>query len=167
MVQFVGDNGVLLIQKRLKYPAIRIECGGIENAILRSKELCRFAFQFLVNILRTTNETHRRHAVAVRINRVFGGFDDFRVGAKAQIVIGAEVQDFAGFVGFNFRALWRGNDAFLFKKASIFYFLKLLVYIKRNASLLPPKRLPFTPPTARRCLTSVPTITWVFHRIRR
>ena len=47
-----------------------------------------------MRILRTADETHRRHAVATRIHAVLSGLDKLLVIRQTEVVVGAEVYHF-------------------------------------------------------------------------
>ncbi|MNF06602.1 hypothetical protein D3C80_2065890 [compost metagenome] len=42
--------------------------------------------------LRAADEAHRRHAVAIAVERLLAGLGQFGIVGKAEIVVGAEVQ---------------------------------------------------------------------------
>jgi hypothetical protein len=45
--------------------------------------------------MRSANKAHRGHAVSLRLECLYGSFDDARVIGQAQIIIGTEIQDAA------------------------------------------------------------------------
>src|SRR5271163_4592093 len=63
MIQFVRDDSVFRLQDCLKQPAVGIEAGTIEDAVVRSQESAQSLFQLLVNGLRTTDEANTRQPI--------------------------------------------------------------------------------------------------------
>ncbi len=95
MVQTVGDDGVLGAEQRLEDGAIGIEAGGKEDGILHLQIAGDALFQGAVQVGGAADEAHAGHAEAVAVHGLLGGGDDLRVVGKAQVVVGAEVQDLA------------------------------------------------------------------------
>ena len=63
------------------------------RAHLRLVELGNTAFKRLVNVLSATNEADRGKAVAVGVQGLLGSRDNLRVVGKAEVVVGAHVDD--------------------------------------------------------------------------
>ena len=93
MVQRVGNDRVLLAKQRLEQAAIGVEAGAIEDRVLHPEECRNLRFQLLVLLLRTADEAHRSHAIAVAVERGLGRVAKFLVVGEAEIVVGAEVQE--------------------------------------------------------------------------
>jgi hypothetical protein len=56
MVQFIRNNGILVVKKRFKHAAIGVKSRGIKDGILGSQELRDLGFQFFMNVLGSANE---------------------------------------------------------------------------------------------------------------
>jgi hypothetical protein len=65
-----------------------------------------------VNVLRAADETDRRHAEAVRVERLFRRCDERRVISETEIVISAHVEHAPAARDFDLRILRRDDDAF-------------------------------------------------------
>ncbi len=74
VVEFVGNNCILVVEQRLKHAPIGVEGGRVQNGVFGAQKISQLPFQLLVNVLRAADKPHRRHAVAVRINGFLGGF---------------------------------------------------------------------------------------------
>ena len=61
--------------------------------------------------LRTANKTHRRHAETILIKPRLGGGNQALIISQAQIVVGAEINDFGARIQPDRRLLRRGNLA--------------------------------------------------------
>ncbi|KEG05665.1 hypothetical protein DQ04_19521000 [Trypanosoma grayi] len=96
VVQRIRDDGVLLIQQRLKNAGVRIEAARVQDGILGSKEVRHGLLQLLVDVGGAADETHRRQPVAVCVQRIFCCLNDLWVPGKAKVVVGTEVQQGLG-----------------------------------------------------------------------
>src|SRR5690606_23426068 len=67
--------------------------------------------QLLVQVLGAADETDRRQAEAVAVQRVLGRLDQVRMVGQAQVVIGAEVQHLAPVLERDLGRLRPGDDA--------------------------------------------------------
>src|SRR5690606_40950038 len=92
MVQLIRNNGIFFAKKRLEYPTIGIETGGIQNSIFHSHKTGNFFFEFFMNILCSANEPHRRHSVTMRIHHVLRSFYDLRITSESKIIVGTEIK---------------------------------------------------------------------------
>ena len=80
VVQAVADDGVFLGQQGLKHPAIGVECRGVEDGVFGVMESPQYAlFQFLVDVLRATDEANAGHAKSMGVDGFFGRFNDPRM----------------------------------------------------------------------------------------
>ncbi len=93
VVQFIGNDGILLVEQRFEKPAVRVEAGAIENRVLGAQEVRQPFFQFLVNGLRAADKTNAGEPVAPVVKGFPRRLHDGRVIRQAQIVIGTEIQD--------------------------------------------------------------------------
>ena len=119
VVQGIGNDSVLISEKRFEHTAVGIEAGRVQNSVFRPEEFGDLAFQFLVQVLGTADETDRTHAIASFVHGFLGGSNQTRAVGQAQVVVGAEVQNFLTAVHFDVRAL-RGDDhTFVFVKTGI------------------------------------------------
>ena len=62
MVECVRDYCVVLAEQWLEQTAIGVKAGGIEDGVFGAEKSTDPAFEFLVQILRATDEPYRRHA---------------------------------------------------------------------------------------------------------
>ena len=76
VVQGVADDGILLGQQGFEDTTVGIEAGRVENGVLRLEETADGGFQLLVNILRTADEAHTRHAVAATVHHLLCSLDE-------------------------------------------------------------------------------------------
>ena len=82
-----------------------------------------------MDILRSADETHGRHAVAAGVHGFFGGGRKAGAVGKAKVVVGTEIKGFAAVLKGYFRALGAGNVSFIFVKTCILDGLKLILKI--------------------------------------
>ena len=94
MIQCIGDDGVLIGEKRLEDSAVGIEAGCIEDCILCLEIVADGGLKLLVNVLGSADEPHRGHAESPFLHHSGGSLDEARVICQAKIVVGAEIQDF-------------------------------------------------------------------------
>ena len=95
MIQGVADHGVSFIEQDFEEASVRIEAGTVEDGVVGAEKRADRALEFFVDVLRSANEAHRGHAIAVSPKPVGGRLDDSRMIGQAQVVVGAEVQDTA------------------------------------------------------------------------
>src|SRR5262249_38975058 len=93
VIELVADDGVLLAEDRLEQPAVRVPAGAVEDGVVLAQEAGDGALELLVNLLRAADEADRGHAVAEALQPVHGGGNDFGMIGKAEVVVGAEVDD--------------------------------------------------------------------------
>ena len=91
MVERVGDDGVVLEEKRLEHTAVGVEARGVEYGILGMEERGDFLLEFLVDVLRSADEAHAGHTLAVRIERLLRRRDNLGMRGKPEVIVGAEV----------------------------------------------------------------------------
>ncbi len=92
MVQRVADQRILRPEQSLEEARVRIEARREENRVLRSMELCDFALELLMNVLRTADESHGAHAESVRIERLLRRGDQIRMVRQTEVIVRAEVE---------------------------------------------------------------------------
>ena len=93
MVQRIRDNRVLLIEQGFKKTPIGVKTRGVKDRILHPQEVRDLLFECFVLFLRSADKADRSHAVAVSIQRSFGGLNQFGMIRQAKVVIGTEIQD--------------------------------------------------------------------------
>ena len=93
VVECIGDDRILFGEQRFEQTSVGIKARSIEDGIFRAEEVGDDALELLVGILRTADETYRRHAVAASVHAVFGGLDQFGVVGKTEVVVGTEVDN--------------------------------------------------------------------------
>src|SRR3989442_2711271 len=111
VIQGVGDDGVVLAQKRLEHTAIRVERARKEDAVLRADEVRQPPLQLLVPVLRAADEPHTRHPITALLQATMGRLHDAGVRGQAEVVVGAEVED-AFAVDHDLRSLRRLDEPF-------------------------------------------------------
>ena len=105
MVERIGEDSVLLAQDRLEQTSIGVEAARIEDGVFGIEEMRYPRFQQLVFLLGATDETNRRQAVAVAVERLLGRADEVLTVGQAQIIVGAEIQDTPAVGGFDLTGL--------------------------------------------------------------
>ena len=120
VIQFIADHSILFRKQRLENTGVRVKTGRVQNRVFRSQKCTKPRFKFPVDLLRTTDETHRGKAVAPSIKGRMRRGDDGRMIRKPEIVIGAEIQDRAAISGFDPGVLRSGNNAFTLQQTGGF-----------------------------------------------
>ena len=95
VVQRIGDDRVLRPEQRLEHAAIRVEAGGEEDRIVLAEPARDPLLEPPMQRLRSADEAHGSHAEAELVERLARRRDDLRMIGKAEIVVGAEVQELA------------------------------------------------------------------------
>jgi len=117
VVQFVSEDGVALIEKRLEQTAVGVEAGGIENGIVFPQKARDVAFQLLVQLLRATDETDRSQAIAIAAQAFVRRFYDGRMVGESQVIVRTEIDNLA-VTDANGRALRALEQAFTFVEST-------------------------------------------------
>ena len=117
MVQGIGNNSVVCSQEAFKQPAVGVKAGGKQNRVFRAEKLGKTFFQLTVKGLRAADKTHGRHAETPLVDGFLGGFHHFRIISKAQIIIGAHVDDGASVLQRHLGVLLGGDKAFFLVKS--------------------------------------------------
>ena len=94
MVERIGDNRIFFRQQGFEESTVGIKTSRIEDGIFGAEEIRDDALQLFVRILRTADETYRSHAVTACIHACLGGFDEFFVIGKAEVIVRTEVNHF-------------------------------------------------------------------------
>ena len=94
MVEGIADDGVLFREERLEHTAVSVEASGIEDGVLRLEVVADGCLELFVDVLRAADEAHARHAEAPFCHHLCCSLYEARMVAEAEIVVGAEVQDF-------------------------------------------------------------------------
>ena len=68
VVQRIRDHGVLRPKERFEQPSIGIKTGREQDRVVHTKEYCQLCFKLPVQILRSTDEADRRHAVSIAVH---------------------------------------------------------------------------------------------------
>ena len=63
------DHAVLLVQDRLEQSAVGVEARRVQDRVVGAEELAERGLQLVVHGLGAADEAHRRHAVAVGVER--------------------------------------------------------------------------------------------------
>ena len=117
MVQFVGDDRVLLAEKRFEQSTVRVEARRVKDRVLRAEELAERRLQLLVDLLRAADEPHGGEPVAPFVERVVRGRDHGRVLGKAEVVVRAQVEHLARGPHADARVLRRRDHALVLIEA--------------------------------------------------
>ena len=96
VVELVRDDGVLRGQDRLEEAGVGVKARRVQDCGLGAVELGDPLLQRLVRGLRAADEAHGREAEPELVERLPGRRDEARVVGEAEVVVGAEVEDFAG-----------------------------------------------------------------------
>ena len=102
VVEAVGNDGVVLVHKRLEQAAVGVETGGEDDGVVLAEMPGDRRFKLAVQGLCAADEADRSHAEAEFVHRPFRGGDDLGVIGEAKIIVGAEVERLA-------RAVLRGD----------------------------------------------------------
>ena len=117
VVERIGNDGVVLVEQRFENAAVGIEAGGVEDGVFRAEEFGDLLLEFLVQVAGTADEADGRHAVAVGVERLLGGFHQLGVVGQAEIVVGAEIQDILAGRHLDGCLLGRRDDTFFLVQA--------------------------------------------------
>ncbi len=90
----VRNDGVLFAEQRLEQAAIGVEAGAVEDRVLHAEKAGNARLQLLVLLLRAADEADRRHAVAIAVERPLGRIAKLLAVGEAEIIVGAEVEQF-------------------------------------------------------------------------
>ena len=110
MVQFVANHGIVGREQCFKQAAVRVETGRIKDGVFGAKKVGESLFKLLMKSLRAADKADGSEAVAPLIERFVSGSDYFRMVGQAEIVVRAEIQNFAP-GDYDMRVLWRFNLA--------------------------------------------------------
>lgn len=91
MVQLVRDNGIFGGQRRLEEASIRVEATRVKDSIVELVEVSNFTFEFLVDVLRATDEANGRHSEAMSVHDVLSSLDNSGMVGESEVIVGAEV----------------------------------------------------------------------------
>ena len=75
MIKGIGNDSVLLNEKRFENPAVGVKGGYIKDGIFCSEEFSQLFLQLLVDVLRAADKTHGAHSVTMRIDILVSGLD--------------------------------------------------------------------------------------------
>ena len=75
--------------------AVGVEARGVQDRVVGAEERAQPLLELSCGALRAADEPHRRHAVAVAVERRRGGRDDVGMVGEAEVVVGAEVDHVA------------------------------------------------------------------------
>src|SRR5207253_4918091 len=105
VVQFVGQDRVLVAEDSLEQSAVGVPARRVEDGVLLAEEARDSLFELLVQLLSAADEANRGQAVAVAIESLVRGLDDGRMIGETEVVVGAEVDHFPA-IDLNGRPLW-------------------------------------------------------------
>ena len=126
VIQFIADHGVLFAEQRFEQTAVGVEAGGIKDRFLCPEKFRERCFEFLVNVLCAADETHARHAEAVRVERFFGRGDERGMIGQAEIIVRAHVEHAFAAGDRDVGILRTGDDPLGFEEALRFNFFERL-----------------------------------------
>ena len=113
VVEGVGDDRVVLAEQRLEEPGVGVEAGRVENRVLATEECADPRLELAVDVLRTADEAHRRHAVAALAQHVARRRQHGGMVGQAEVVVGTQVEQLAPVGQRHVRPLRRGDHALL------------------------------------------------------
>eukprot|EP00760_Papus_ankaliazontas_P007800 PhM_4_TR13537/c0_g1_i1/m.78788 len=93
VVELVAHNHVLFGEEALEDAGVGVEARGVQDRVLLPQQLRDLTFVLLVQHRRAADEANARHAEACPGHGVAGSLDNLRAASKAEVVVGAEVED--------------------------------------------------------------------------
>ena len=123
MVQRVGNDRVFFCKERFEQTTVGIEASSIEDSIFSLEVIRDSSLELLVQVLCSADEADGRHAVTVRIHRLFRCLNQALVVCQAQVVVCAEVQYLVSGIHLDVGALRSCDDSFVLVKSG---FLNIL-----------------------------------------
>ena len=143
VVERVGDDGVAVVEKRLEHSTVGVEARRKEDGVLVAEPGGQPCLQLAVDVLRTADESHRRHAEAALLQRASRSLEQTWVVSETEVVVRAQVEDLAPLGVADVRALGARQDAFGLVDAR-------LAHLGDASSQLFPQRVQHVrPPTSR------------------
>ena len=115
--------------------AIGVEAGAVEDSVIHPEEGGDRGLELLVLLLRAADEPHRRHAVAIAIERLLGSLAKLSAVGKAKIVVGAEVQHLVA-AHLDLGRLRRGDHPLRLVESRRFQPFELAVDMRENAAVM-------------------------------
>ena len=92
MIEFVGNDGVVLFEQRFKQSAVGVKARSVKYRVFRSQKGAKLGLQLFMNGLRATDKTHARQPIAPLIQGFARRTHNRRMVSQAEVVIGAHVQ---------------------------------------------------------------------------
>src|SRR5450432_398832 len=114
MIELIRYNGIRFTKQGLKNASVGIESRHIQNSVLHSEEFRNLLFQLFMDILGAADKTYTAETISPFIQYLMSSPDHLGMGRKAQVIIRAEIQDFAP-VHNDFCPLFTGKHPFGFK----------------------------------------------------
>ena len=94
MVQSIGNDSVLVGQKRFEHTTVGIKASSIEDGILGLEVLADLCLQYLVYVSSTADEANATHTETTGVQCLLGSLDKTRMIGKTKVVVSTEVQHF-------------------------------------------------------------------------
>ena len=113
MVQFIGNNCIVLTEKSLKQTAVSIEAGRIKDAVIGTDEICKLTLKLLMNLLGAADESNGRKAEAPFIIACLSSSNHLGIVGKPKIVICAHIQNAICLGGVNACTLRSSDDSLI------------------------------------------------------
>ena len=95
MIQASLMTASSFVEQCFERAAVGVEAGTVEDRILGAEKRAEGLFELYVKILRAADEADGGHAVAIFFQSVGGGLSDLRMIGEPEIIVGAEIEDFA------------------------------------------------------------------------
>ncbi len=117
VIERIADDRILFVEQSFEQSAIRVETRRIQNRILRRQERAEPLFELAMHDLRAADETNRRDAVAVLVERPMRRIHDGRVVGESQVIVRAQIDQFAAVGQADHGALRGSDDALALQQA--------------------------------------------------
>ena len=129
VVEGIGYDGVLLVQKGLEHTAVGVEACSVEDGVLSAEELGDLGLEGLLQVTCTADEAHAGHTVAVSVKGFFRCVHKLLAVGEAEVVVGAEVKSFGAVLECDLRTLGRHDYALLLVQTGFLDAVQLVLKI--------------------------------------
>jgi hypothetical protein len=95
MIERVRDHRILGAEQGFEQTGVRVETGRVQDGIVHAQKLGQPLFQLVMHAVGAADEADRRHAETIFGQPFPGCRDQIGIVGQPEIVVGAEVDDFA------------------------------------------------------------------------